>query len=362
MNMLPSLLVLVYAFLGLSTGYAGPVKKLIVDTDFFSDVEPAYLKQQSDVSALLLACTLPGADLLAVNINYPSTYSALAVSSVLGHYGHPHVPIGLPRPYNNSTYLDEFVYEHGTTLAWLDVNGTWDPSDLYRKVLSQQPDQSVTIASIGFLNNLSNLLNSTADEYSHLSGPELVAAKVNELVIMGGGYPSGHEFNFWGYSPAATTHVVNAWPGAMVFSGAELGENVFSGARLMVEGPSDDPTRAAYLWYNGYNNSRYSWDPLTVLYAVEGKGGIFEFGNDSGYNHVHPNGTNVWRSNAGQYPQHYLRLAVSSITAGKRLDELYLRGAGMFSASNRGQCNSASLGHSANDDVPAFPAWPISDA
>lgn len=130
------------------------------------------LKYHSDVGALLLACTLPGVDLLAVNINYPSTYSALAVSSVLGHYGHPHVPIGLAGPYSDTTYLDDFYYEHGeyaskvayhwrnqSTLPWKDVSETWDPTDLYRHVLSQQPDKSVTIASIGFLNNVTRTLS-----------------------------------------------------------------------------------------------------------------------------------------------------------------------------------------------------------
>jgi hypothetical protein len=108
---------------------------------------------------------------------------------------------------------------------------------------------------------------------------------------------------------------------------------------------------------SGYNNSRYSWDPLTVLYAVEGKGEIFEIGN-AGRNYVYPNGTNVWCNSTGPYPQHYLRLAVSSTTAGKRLDELYLRGATLFSASNMRKCKAVCLGASAIHDAPAFPAWP----
>lgn len=44
---------------------------------------------------------------------------------------------------------------------------------------------------------LSALLNSTADTYSNSSGRNLVSNKVSELIIMGGGYPSGYEYNFW---------------------------------------------------------------------------------------------------------------------------------------------------------------------
>ncbi|KAL4888903.1 inosine-uridine preferring nucleoside hydrolase-domain-containing protein [Aspergillus ambiguus] len=335
--MVKCIITLLCAFLGLTAGSLASAKKLIVDTDLFSDVD--------DAGALLLACTLPEIELLAVNVNYPSMYSALAASSILGHYGNAHIPIGLLRPYENYTYFDDVYYEHGeyaskvayhwrdeASLRWKDASSTWDPTHLYRKVLSQQQDQSVTIASIGFLDNLSNLLNSPADNYSPLSGADLVAAKVVELVVMGGAYPSGEEFNFIAYNPAAAAHVVNTWPGAMTFSGAELGGRVYSGARLMTEGPSNDPAKAAYVWYNGYNNARNSWDPLTILYAAKGKIDIFEFGNQGGYNYVYPNGTNSWQSHVGQYPQHYLRLAMSNITVGERVDKLYLRGAAKFSA------------------------------
>jgi hypothetical protein len=77
----------------------------------------------------------------------------------------------------------------------------------------------------------------------------LVATKVSELVIMGGEYPSGHEYNFAGYNATATAEVVNSWPGRVTFSGFEMGKDVYSGARLMVEGPVEDPVNAAYRWY-----------------------------------------------------------------------------------------------------------------
>lgn len=66
---------------------------------------------------------------------------------------------------------------------------------------------------------------------------------------MGGKYPSGQEFNFYSYSPSTTAHVVNNWPGRMVFSGKELGSNVLTAARFTVEGPKCDPSRAAYEWF-----------------------------------------------------------------------------------------------------------------
>ncbi|TVY12826.1 hypothetical protein LARI1_G009161 [Lachnellula arida] len=306
-------------------------KKIIIDTDIFSDVD--------DSGALLLASTLDNVNLLAVNVNYPSSYSALAASAILAHYGHPDVPVGLSRPITNDSFFDDWAFELGEyaskvayhwsngTLPWGSAEKAWEPVELYRKILSEQEDGNVTIASIGFFDNLSGLLNSTADSYSALSGPELIAAKVSELVIMGGEYPSGSEYNFYGGNPALTAHVVNNWQGRITFSGSELGGNVTSGAPLTVEGPESDPVRAAYRWYIGYNNSRYSWDPLTVLYACQGLGDLLEYANENGYNHVFPNGSNTWIFDQSRTSQKWLQLKVDNVTAGQELDRLFLEGA-----------------------------------
>lgn len=150
-------------------------KNLIIDTDFFSDVEyviHAYqfqsrrLNNCSDAGALLLASTLPNINLLAVNVNYPSSYSALAVSAILAHYGHADVPVGLRRPITNDSFFDKWTYEFGEyaskvafhwsggTLPWGEADRAWEPVGLYRKILSEQEDGSVTIGSIGFLENV----------------------------------------------------------------------------------------------------------------------------------------------------------------------------------------------------------------
>ncbi|KAI1752405.1 inosine/uridine-preferring nucleoside hydrolase [Xylaria castorea] len=304
-------------------------KNLIIDTDLFSDVD--------DAGALLLAATSPHVNLLAVNINYPSTFSALAASAILAHYD-LEVPIGVRRPLTNDTFFDGWFYElgeyaskiafhfSGGSLPWGHAEEAWDPVALYRKVLAEAEDDSVTIASIGFLENLSGLLNSTADQHSDLSGRTLVARKVSELVVMGGDYPSGYEFNFWGSNASLTAHVINTWEGRVVFVGDSVGKNVKSGRRLMVEGPEKDPVRMAYIYYT-YHTPRPSWDPLAVLYAMNGLGDLFEFGNEYGYNHVEVNGSNRWVWDTKVRNQFFLRLGADEKGVAAELDRLFLQGA-----------------------------------
>lgn len=40
------------------------------------------------------------------------------------------------------------------SLPWDKLNDYWDPVNLYRKVLAEQDDGSVTITSIGFFENV----------------------------------------------------------------------------------------------------------------------------------------------------------------------------------------------------------------
>ncbi|KAK0711710.1 inosine/uridine-preferring nucleoside hydrolase [Lasiosphaeris hirsuta] len=289
------------------------LQNLIIDTDLFSDVD--------DAGALLLACTTPDISLLAVNVNYPSSYSALAASAILAHYGQATTPVGATRPLTDEAFFDGWTFALGEYAS----KGAWDAVGLYRRALAGSRD-GVVVVSIGFLDNLSGLLNSTADEHSPLSGPELIAAKVSELVVMGGAYPAGYEYNFWGGNASLAAHVVNSWEGRIVFAGYELGVDVMTGARLMAEGPPGDPVRAAYTYYT-YNTSRPSWDLLTVLYAMHGLGDVFEYGNPGGYNRVAANGSNVWVDDDSVRNQHWLRLKVSEEEAAAELERRLLEGA-----------------------------------
>jgi inosine-uridine nucleoside N-ribohydrolase len=172
-------------------------------------------------------------------------------------------------------------------------------------------------------------MNSTADLYSELTGLELLRSKVSELVIMGGGYPSGHEFNFWGSNPHFTAHVVHNYPGRMVFVGVDIGMDVKTGGPLMSRGSKKDPVRMAYIYY-GYYTLRPSWDPLTILYAVNGLGDLFAVEDDHGYNHIESNGTNRWIYDGHSRNQSYLRLKVDNEVAAADLDKLFLETAMKF--------------------------------
>ena len=219
-----------------------------------------------------------------------------------------------------------------------DASTTPEPVELYRRILSFADDQSMHIISIGFLTNLADLLRSDADDHGSLSGPDLISEKVSELVVMGGQYPSGYEFNFGGEDPESTAYVVENWPSdvPITYSGFELGGNIFSGQNLAEHSPPDSPILAAYQWYVGRCSTiRESWDPLTTLYGILGLDGFEKLGikpplvfaNENGYNTItSANGSNAWVNDSSVTNQHYLRLAdgVSNSSVAWLLDQFYV--------------------------------------
>ncbi|KAJ7248509.1 inosine/uridine-preferring nucleoside hydrolase [Mycena rebaudengoi] len=307
---------------------ASPKKNICINTDVYNDA--------GDIGVLLVAATSPQVNLLAVNVDSGSDYSALATSAVLAYYNHSHVPIGVNRPSTNKTFYDDITYDLGEYASKVAYNYKsdkqflkWpngaasapDPVALYRKELSKQPDKSVTIVSIGLFVILSGLLNSTADAYSHLTGPELIRAKVAELVVMGGDYPRGHEYNFYSDRPMFTAQVINTWKDLtpIAYVGDTLGNDVLSGLDLQLHGPDKDPVKAGYR----------CWDTLTLLYAIGGRGKLFKYGNTDGYNHVFANGSNVWVHDKRYTNQHWLELkdGTTPKEAGAEVDRLLMAGA-----------------------------------
>lgn len=209
------------------------------------------------------------------------------------------------------------------------------------------------LISIGFLSNLADLLMSAPDSTSDLTGPQLVSRKVSELIVMGGSYPAGWEWNFGGVDPTSTAYVLKHWPEdvPITFSGVELGGNIFSGQTLQQDSPPGSPILAAYQWFVGRCSTvRESWDPLTVLYGILGLGGfksigsqpLLAFANHHGYNSItSKDGSNAWWNDTRVTNQHWLRLnkGVTNVSVADALNRLFTHDPSKHSCTDGGFLN-----------------------
>ena len=232
--------------------------KVVFETDFTLDVD--------DVGALATLHALADngeAEILGISYNEVQRNAAAAIRAVNAWYGRSDIPIGvfagaLDDPDDeHSRYIDPLAGMVAADIAAMSSLA------LYRQVLGGQADGSVTIISVGFLNNLYDLLRHER---------ELVAAKVGKLVQMGGVRNDGFNFVRHNLAPQ-TAHVLEHWPGPVVVS--QEGGDIETGAELR-RTPLDNPVREAYrLWWRGEVKARSSWDQVAVLYGVRGLGALF---------------------------------------------------------------------------------------
>ncbi len=177
-----------------------------------------------------------------------------------------------------------------------------DAIDLYRNVLSAQPDKSVTIVTVGFLTNLSNLLQSNPDKYSSLNGKELVQKKVKQLVCMAARFPAGKEFNVDQDAPASQYTFAN-WPTPVLFSGFEIGQKIKTGLPLInniaVNSPAKDVFRICIPMAAEDSGGRMSWDETAVLVAVKGYSPWYTV--EKGKISVADDGSNTWEKADGPH-------------------------------------------------------------
>lgn len=261
---------------GTTGGAIEGVPNLILDTDFSPDTD--------DVGALAVLHALADrreVNILGVVTSMSDPYAIGAVDVVNTYYGRPDVPLGAYMgdfmanvPCSDSTwcpYAAKLTREFPSDIKRRDQ--VPDAVKAYRKIMSEQPDNSVTIATIGFLSNLDALLKSGPDEFSSLNGKELIRQKVKLLVIGGSDYPTGRTYNL-SHRGAGTwaQYVVHNWPGRITFCLNAVGGPIMTGSGL--KNPSSNPVKRAYdIWLapprpSGPN--RPSWDQAVVLYAVRG--------------------------------------------------------------------------------------------
>jgi len=299
-----SILLLISLFLaGICTAQVrqAPVQ-LILDTDIGPDYD--------DVGAMAVMHTLADSGMVNILATMASnrTASIAAVLDVINTwYGRPGIPIGVVR----GKGVDLKAWQKWDSLLVADYphritsnDEAEDALSLYRRILAQQPDGSVTICTIGFFTNLANLLRSAPDRFSELNGSELVRRKVKKLVSMAGHFPEGKEFNV-DRDPSSSKYVVEHWPTQVFFSGFEIGWEVRTGLALSKDGstkrsPVKDVFTRCIPMAREDSLGRMSWDETAVLVAILGYEDFYEL--QDGYFVCNEDGSNGWDLNGeGHY-------------------------------------------------------------
>ena len=279
-----------------------PKIKLIFDTDFGGDAD--------DLGALAMLNHFHNKgeiEFLAVMCWNLEQHAVSAIDAVNLYYGNKYIPVGRragaahKTPWNHSKVIaDHLPYD-------LTIDRVPETTILYRQLLNDSEDHSLVIVAVGPLMNIKNLIDSPADEYSEMTGTELINSKVKEFVIMGGNFPeSKNEWNFDGNMPGVTKYVLEHLESPITFSGAELGAGLKTG-EVFNELDKDSPLYLGFLHFGQYapwmkqnfegkifDNSTF--DQTAVLYAVRNGIGQYWHKVSNGKCVADSTGGNAWVS------------------------------------------------------------------
>jgi hypothetical protein len=235
----------------------GQLPLVIFDTDMGSDCD--------DAGALAVLHALADAgELRILGVIFSSgknRYGVGACDAINTYYGRGDISLGQYQgtdvgdpadSYTKRIAMDTRLFGHDI------VDEAPDLVAVYRTLLESQPDQSVTICTVGHPHGLVHLLRDRR-------GEELVRAKVERWVAMGTG---GWNFQRMGMS-AYSQELLNKWP--LPFYISPSGRAIKTGHRLLPKTPATNPVRESYrLWGQGtaITDGRSSWDQVAVLFVA----------------------------------------------------------------------------------------------
>ena len=261
------------------------MKEVILDTDIGGDCD--------DAGALLILKSFhkQGAiRLLAVTSCTTMEGAEHCIYSILKDYGITDIPIGVNK---GESFLErENMFRYAPTIKreFPCEPSTQEAVALLRKTLANA-EKKVTFIAIGPQRNLINLLKSNPDNISPLNGEELVAQKVEELVLMAGIFAeetiyfrnSGKQDVEWNVmqDSKAADYVNRHWQTPIVYSPFELGHEIFTGENM----PEGQTAHRCYVLREEYEKessgidrqtfTRESWDPIAAYYGAIGCNGVF---------------------------------------------------------------------------------------
>lgn len=272
-------LVLLVTMLCLGLGMRAQRMNIIFETDMGNDVDDALA-----IDMLYKYNKQKRINLMAVMLNKEGEFPPKYIDLLNTWYGQKRIPIGVsPRAdqslvagTNYTQVVCEELSEKGKPLykrSIKDYSKLLSAVKLYRKLLAKAEDASVTIVSVGFSTNLALLLDTKADEYSPLTGKELVEQKVKRLVTMAGHIenPKYAEYNVVN-DVAACQRVFNEWPTPIYMSPFELGLQVRYPAQSIENDftwTKHHPIVDSYKVYLKKIEDRPTWDLTAVLYAID---------------------------------------------------------------------------------------------
>ncbi|GHT52657.1 hypothetical protein AGMMS49982_13480 [Bacteroidia bacterium] len=294
---------LLVACFACSFAYGQETKKIpvIYSSDLFNppsvifdtDLGPDY----DDVGALTLLHALADSGevrILATVASNQYKFTSICIDVINHYYGRPYLPIGAPLTGMNAKggqVMEDLPAHFPHRLN--ETSDVPDAVQIYRRILASEPDTSVVVVTVGFLTNLTALLQSPPDQYSPLDGKQLVEKKVKHLVSMAGQFPKGREYNVYIDVPASAT-VCEQWPTRIIFSGWEIGDKIVTGKRLRESGIQNTPAKEVYtICGQTQPKGRESWDQTAVLVAVRGTDRYFN--TVKGKIKIEANGANSWQ-------------------------------------------------------------------
>lgn len=312
------------------------IKNLWIDTDIGGDCD--------DAGAIALANIAQrdgSVNLLGMTFTTSAVAGPACIDAINTFYGNRRIPIGMTTRKNfcceGVNEFQEFVAKNYENRFYNDQTGSFYPAEdavrLIRRKLTEADDKSVTFACIGQLNNVSDLLDSTGDDISPLSGVELVQRKVQEFAVMGGLFlPEGETVTFCGEPYETEYNIATDIPSArnfiakcntrIVFCDFLMGYRILTCGPLLRQRDMHHPVVTAYRIFQ--DCPRESWDPLTVFYATYGTGGLFRL-SENGMVTVGIDGKTVFDSGVA-HNHYYLRLAAPEEQCAQVIDQMLLRG------------------------------------